>query len=986
MTTASSPFVGPRPFKPDERRFFFGRDEETEILTSMVVARRASLLFAQSGAGKSSLLMAGLMPNLLEHPRVVRGRKTIVPLVSGFVVARVGRGLPAASPRNIFVQSALLSISGDSAQGGASDATLIEGLQRLLAPVPQSQGRGEPGGLPFVLVFDQFEELFTRHVAHRAQREDFFKQVREALDAEDRLRVLFSMREDYIGELTPYAHLLPEDLRHRFRLERLKPAAALDAVRLPPEHASPPRRFAEGVAAKLVENLQAGTSEDIEPILLQVVCSRVWRELPQDGGDITAGDIANVSRIDEAVIDYYNSAVASALKAAEAAGAPTSERRVRRFFSEGLITPSGTRAPAYRDDQAGLTGAGVVGGIPNVVVDALAASEVNIVRGEYRAGGRWYELAHDRLIGPIVAANKEWERTNETKLHQRAARWYGSGARDSDLANSVELVEFRNALRKIPDEPLDSIEEEFLRRSEQGLVTTRASQRANVEDLGWGVVWGVDDPLKDRVRTALAELLERRRTQTSGRFARQEFDYRTGETVQAFLARHGGATTASSTSVSEMPYYLLIVGDPELIPFEVQYGLGVRHAVGRLYFDAETERDALAMYGAYARSVVAAESGEWGLPRRAFAFAPMHAGDPSMDVAVRELVHPLIRDLQADDLLQADWLVDGAIGESATRAALLDALGGTATPAVVFIAAHGLDFPAGDDRQRSEQGAIVCADWSGPGTSITPDACVAAHDIGDDTNLLGLIAFVLASHSAGTPALSNVGRRALAPRAFVSRLAQRLLGHPKGGALAVIGHVDVNWLISFESGSGDGEDRVSDGARTFLQTVTRLVRGHTVGSATELLAARYKLVASELVDVVLTATEPEDKALQRLKVSAADLRSYIVLGDPATRLPLDGPIRDERPTIAPVQAVEPQADVAGVASEIPASAPQPSATEAVPQFEGTVAFNGVNLRAGTYFYEPAPYSFIAALARGELKTSAWGLEVGQGAFLGRSLA
>ena len=79
---ADNPYVGPRPFIEEEERLFFGRAEEIEVLTSLVLARRASLLFAQSGAGKSSLLMAGLTPRLLRYTRTSRGRTIQERLVS----------------------------------------------------------------------------------------------------------------------------------------------------------------------------------------------------------------------------------------------------------------------------------------------------------------------------------------------------------------------------------------------------------------------------------------------------------------------------------------------------------------------------------------------------------------------------------------------------------------------------------------------------------------------------------------------------------------------------------------------------------------------------------------------------------------------------------------------------------------------------------------------------------------------------------------
>jgi len=59
-----APYVGPRPFGRDEKDLFFGRDRETRDLCSLVVAHPIVLLYAASGAGKSSLLNAGLIPLL----------------------------------------------------------------------------------------------------------------------------------------------------------------------------------------------------------------------------------------------------------------------------------------------------------------------------------------------------------------------------------------------------------------------------------------------------------------------------------------------------------------------------------------------------------------------------------------------------------------------------------------------------------------------------------------------------------------------------------------------------------------------------------------------------------------------------------------------------------------------------------------------------------------------------------------------------------
>ncbi|HXV98123.1 MAG TPA: hypothetical protein VEC93_06835, partial [Anaerolineae bacterium] len=105
-----NPYVGPRAFEESESEFFFGRDKEIEILVGLVMARRAALFFAQSGAGKSSLLRAGLIPELTRQETIGRGRRTrsyqkmwVLPILS------VGGAIPGQMTEpidNIYIFSA----------------------------------------------------------------------------------------------------------------------------------------------------------------------------------------------------------------------------------------------------------------------------------------------------------------------------------------------------------------------------------------------------------------------------------------------------------------------------------------------------------------------------------------------------------------------------------------------------------------------------------------------------------------------------------------------------------------------------------------------------------------------------------------------------------------------------------------------------------------------------------------------------------------
>jgi len=64
MVNKQSPYVGPRPYEREDQVLFFGRSQEISDLSSLIVAHSEVLVYAQSGAGKTSLLNAGVIPQL----------------------------------------------------------------------------------------------------------------------------------------------------------------------------------------------------------------------------------------------------------------------------------------------------------------------------------------------------------------------------------------------------------------------------------------------------------------------------------------------------------------------------------------------------------------------------------------------------------------------------------------------------------------------------------------------------------------------------------------------------------------------------------------------------------------------------------------------------------------------------------------------------------------------------------------------------------
>ncbi|MBK8905129.1 MAG: pre-peptidase C-terminal domain-containing protein [Anaerolineaceae bacterium] len=470
-TDLLNPYVGPRSFSSEQFHLFKGRTSETDELMHLLLARRLVLFYAQSGAGKTSLLNAGLIPALKEAK-------------DGFEILPVGRvGDSVELPEqvnNIFVFNLLVSLGVSQNNKMLANLKLNEFLLDLacdgknffhisenphyLSP-PDSTG-GQEGEefapvKPRVLIIDQFEEIFTVHPEFEEQRKDFFQQISEALAADPYLYILLSMRGDYYNRMTPYVHLLPDSLRSRYNMEPMRETAALQAVMEPAKQLGRP--FTLKVAHKLITYLrrvqtdQQGINSDgvilgpyVETVQLQVVCFQLWNRLRDvPGNNITLDDVNEVARrlyaelsqqkntnedvqedplatiIKTALSSYYEQAVFQILHEPTVKG--IDEYQLRRWFSEELITDGGMRNLLPRGELD-------TKGIPETAVTLLDKKH-HLIRDDMRGGRQFIELVHDSFVEPILSANQRW---NENRY--RSFPWLEDAKRYHENADPALLL------------------------------------------------------------------------------------------------------------------------------------------------------------------------------------------------------------------------------------------------------------------------------------------------------------------------------------------------------------------------------------------------------------------------------------------------------------------------------------------------------------------------------------------------------------------
>jgi WD40 repeat protein len=413
---SANPYPGPRPFVAGER--LYGRDGEVTRLFYLLSAERIVVLHSPSGAGKSSLLNAGLVPRL-------RGERF-------YPWPAIRLSQPSANGGNRFVGSVVASLEEGLPGRLRRPAEELAGV--TLAEYVGARPRRPGAPVSVVLVFDQFEEILTVDPLDLEAKREFFRQLGEVLK-DPEVWALFALREDYLGALDPYRDGLPTRLSNTFRVDLLTVDDAVEAIARPARDAG--REFAPEAALQLARDLATVSVQQpdgsfteeagvyVEPLQLQVVCRRLWDELSPEARTIGVENLLAAGDVDSALAAYYDGSVAEVAR-----GDVPAERGVREWFSERLITQGGIRGQVLREQSAS-------GGLDNDSVDRLVTT--HLVRAEQRDGKTWLELAHDRLVAPVRESNAAWLEQRLHPMQRQAALWEREGRPESLLLRGQEL-------------------------------------------------------------------------------------------------------------------------------------------------------------------------------------------------------------------------------------------------------------------------------------------------------------------------------------------------------------------------------------------------------------------------------------------------------------------------------------------------------------------------------------------------------------------
>jgi hypothetical protein len=402
-----NPWLGLFSYSEETRAYFHGREEEAGELARRVQRKPLTVLFGQSGLGKTSLLRAGLVPRLRDE--------SFCPV---YVRIDYAPGSPSPSEQ---IKQAIFKATA-AAGHWTRPGTAIEGesLWEFLHHREDLLRDTAGNVLMPLLIFDQFEEIFTLGQADDAGRmrakeflEDLAdlvenrppKALEQRLDQDDKAaeefdfaradyRILIALREDYLAHLEGVKGIMPSITQNRMRLARMNGAQALSAV------VKPGGKLVSQEVAESIVRFVAGGSElvnaEVEPSLLSLICRELNTVRQTQGRAEISADLLAGSR-ETILSEFYERTLAD------------QPQGVRKVIEDELLTESGYRESLAEERvKKALAAAGAA-------PDSLAKLvDRRLLRIEERLDMRRVELTHDVLCSVVLASRD--------KAHEREAR------------------------------------------------------------------------------------------------------------------------------------------------------------------------------------------------------------------------------------------------------------------------------------------------------------------------------------------------------------------------------------------------------------------------------------------------------------------------------------------------------------------------------------------------------------------------------------
>jgi len=404
--SVANPFKSLVPFGAKDWQTLFGRDADLDLVLNRIHSGKCTLLFAGSGVGKTSFLRAKLIPELESRNFICYhnrwGQRPPLEAIRESLIISMARHA------RVLDESASSTLNGDPGQFSIAEFYVQFCEDTAL------------------LVLDQFEELF-QHFRDTAALDAFVQQIAILVShSESDVRIVFAMREEFLGDLSIFDNLIPDLFNNYHRLKNFSTKQARDIIRLTAK--SVDQECNRENLELLIEDLQIADVRQLadvskakskDPVrrrpyvsapFLQIVCHYWWEhEKPQDKKPFLEG--YKSGKAQEALASYCDEKLNPL---------PRDRRKLASRCFEYLMTRQGAKIVYELENLAKHMS--VTKEVLQAVLEPLSAPETRILRETQGPNNsRWFELYHD-MYAPFLFAWKTRFDEGE-KRRERRESW-----------------------------------------------------------------------------------------------------------------------------------------------------------------------------------------------------------------------------------------------------------------------------------------------------------------------------------------------------------------------------------------------------------------------------------------------------------------------------------------------------------------------------------------------------------------------------------
>ncbi len=388
-------------YTAEDKDIFFGRDEEVRQLYQMIYQSDTLLLYGASGTGKTSLIQCGLASQFEEHDWLdifIRRNKNLNESLNRALIAVGGQGDPTHAGKEEL--DWLEDIMGNP-NSNTTNKTLTS-TQLFLKNIYLQHFR------PIYLIFDQFEELFI--LGSEEEQAAFITTIQEILKVEQPVKLIFSIREEYLGSLYEFEKVVPELLRKKLRidpmnLEKVK-AVVLGVTSSSKSIVHIHEPEADAIAEQVFEKIRGKEKTlTIQLPYLQVFLDKFYRHISKDQSKnptteatLTLAALAEIGDIGNILRDFLDEQIV------EIANDHRCDRKTIWQILSPFVTVDGTKEP--------ISLKGLHQQLPDIsdpLTEQVVLALMNRRILRYLEDEELYEIAHDSLALRIAEKRSDDE-------------------------------------------------------------------------------------------------------------------------------------------------------------------------------------------------------------------------------------------------------------------------------------------------------------------------------------------------------------------------------------------------------------------------------------------------------------------------------------------------------------------------------------------------------------------------------------------------